>query len=130
VARIARAAWLTSKPADQRSEAETGELFDWWRSSFDGPSLALKTQLAAVEQEQATLKGRGTTAHVMNEKTETPGAFILFRGEYDKRKDLVQPKTPDALPPMPAELPRNRLGFAQWLMRPEHPLTARVTVHA
>ena len=30
---------------------------------------------------------------------------------------------------MPAELPRNRLGFAQWLMRPEHPLTARVTVN-
>ena len=30
---------------------------------------------------------------------------------------------------MPAELPRNRLGFAQWLLRPEHPLTARVTVN-
>ena len=30
---------------------------------------------------------------------------------------------------MPADLPRNRLGFAQWLLRPEHPLTARVTVN-
>ena len=29
----------------------------------------------------------------------------------------------------PADLPRNRLGFAKWLLRPEHPLTARVTVN-
>ena len=33
------------------------------------------------------------------------------------------------LPPFPADLPRNRLGFAKWLLRPEQPLTARVTVN-
>ena len=37
-------------------------------------------------------------------------AFILFRGDYDKRRDQVSPGTPAALPPMPADLPRNRLG--------------------
>src|SRR5919201_6675639 len=56
-------------------------------------------------------------------------AYVLFRGEYDKRRDPVKPDTPRALPPLPPELPRNRLGFAQWLLRPEHPLTARVTVN-
>ena len=39
------------------------------------------------------------------------------------------PATPAFLPPMPAELPKNRLGLARWLMRPEHPLTARVAVN-
>jgi hypothetical protein len=56
-------------------------------------------------------------------------AYILFRGEYDKRRDQVQPDTPDILPPMPSDLPKNRLGFAQWLLRPDHPLTTRVTVN-
>ena len=56
-------------------------------------------------------------------------AYVLYRGEYDKRRDPVKPDTPDALPRMPADLPRNRLGLARWLVRPEHPLTARVMVN-
>ncbi len=56
-------------------------------------------------------------------------AYVLFRGDYDKRRDQVKAGTPACLPPMPPDLPRNRLGFAQWLLRPEHPLTARVTVN-
>ncbi len=79
--------------------------------------------------EQAAIKARGTIAHVMNEKAEPAMAYILFRGDYDKRRDPVKADTPDALPPMPSDLPRNRLGLAQWLVRPEHPLTARVTVN-
>jgi hypothetical protein len=129
LARGTRAAWLAGKPADQRSEAETNELFDWWLAEHDGPSRDLRAKLTAFEQEQAAIKSHGTIAHVMNEKPDKPMAFVLFRGEYDKRKDPVAPDTPDALPAMPADLPRNRLGFAQWLLRPEHPLTTRVTVN-
>jgi hypothetical protein len=56
-------------------------------------------------------------------------AYILARGEYDKRQDAVEPATPAALPPFPDAAPRNRLGFAKWLLEPDHPLTARVTVN-
>ena len=65
----------------------------------------------------------------MQERPSRPTAYVLYRGDYDKRRDQVKPATPAALPPMPADLPRNRLGFAKWLLRPEHPLTARVTVN-
>jgi hypothetical protein len=65
----------------------------------------------------------------MQEKDQAAIAFILNRGEYDQRRDQVSPDTPAMLPPFPESLPRNRLGFAQWLLVPEHPLTARVTVN-
>ena len=65
----------------------------------------------------------------MHEKAEPAMAYLLHRGEYDKRRDPVKPDTPNALPPLPADLPKNRLGLANWLVRPEHPLTARVAVN-
>ena len=65
----------------------------------------------------------------MQEQSNAPAAYVLFRGEYDKRRDKFEANTPALLPPMPADLPRNRLGFAKWLLRPEHPLMARVTVN-
>jgi hypothetical protein len=56
-------------------------------------------------------------------------AYILFRGDYDKRKDKVEADTPKILPPMAKDLPRNRLGLAKWLVSKEHPLTSRVTAN-
>jgi hypothetical protein len=70
-----------------------------------------------LEQEQAGIQGRGTVAHVMNERPDTNRRpMYCFRGEYDQRRDEVKAGTPAVLPPMPEELPRNRLGFAQWLL--------------
>ena len=124
-----RIAYLATKPADQRSDAEKEELFAWWLTTLDQPYRETAAKLSTLEQEQAAIKGRSTVAHVQQERPEPATAYVLFRGEYDKRRDQVQPDTPDILPPMPPELPKNRLGFAQWLFRPEHPLTARVTVN-
>jgi hypothetical protein len=54
---------------------------------------------------------------------------ILDRGEYLKPLEKVSFATPAFLPAMPADAPANRLGLAQWLTSPAHPLTARVQVN-
>jgi Protein of unknown function (DUF1553)/Protein of unknown function (DUF1549)/Planctomycete cytochrome C/Concanavalin A-like lectin/glucanases superfamily len=124
-----RAATLLRLPARNRAQAEQDSVFAWWRGVLDPDSRTLREKLVSLGTEEVAIKKRGTYAHVMHERAEPAMAYLLHRGEYDKRRDPVKPDTPDALPPMTADLPKNRLGLAQWLVRPEHPLTARVVVN-
>jgi Protein of unknown function (DUF1553)/Protein of unknown function (DUF1549)/Concanavalin A-like lectin/glucanases superfamily/Planctomycete cytochrome C len=66
---------------------------------------------------------------VMKELPQPKKAYVLTRGEYDKRGEEVGPTTPASLSPFPKGAPKNRLGYAQWLTAPDHPLMARVTVN-
>ncbi|MCO6455198.1 MAG: DUF1553 domain-containing protein [Pirellulaceae bacterium] len=129
LARTQRFAGILATPADQRTDQQRDELFGFWLSALDGESKTLAAQLAQLERELNEIKARGTVAHVMQERSEPAMAFVLNRGEYDQRREQVQAGTPAVLPPFPDDFPRNRLGFARWLLLPEHPLTARVTVN-
>jgi hypothetical protein len=129
LARSSRHAALLAKPADKRTAEETTELYDWWLRHRDASFKSLVENVSRLEREEQDIRARGTIAHVMEERKEPATAFVLFRGEYDKRRDQVTPDTFRSLPPFPADAPRNRLGLANWLLMPEHPLTARVTVN-
>jgi hypothetical protein len=132
VARLAglgRAVELVRLPAEQRPAAMADAVYGWWLDVMDEPSKALRQAVAALEREEAGIRRRGTIAHVAQEKDAPAMAYVLYRGEYDKRRDEVTAETPSFLPPFPADAPRNRLGLARWLLAPEHPLTARVAVN-
>lgn len=56
--------------------------------------------------------------------------FVAMRGQYNKLGDKVVPATPAFLPALAKSAERaTRLDLAKWLVAPEHPLTARVTVN-
>ena len=98
---------------------------------------ALRAQIADAKGDQATqlrkqlakLTDQFPATLIMKERKTPRPAYILVRGEYDNRGEQVERKTPDALPPMNPELPLDRMGFAHWLVDPNHPLLARVTVN-
>ncbi len=90
---------------------------------------ALFTDLAEVRQQRDTLDASLTTTLVMEEREEPRGAYVLARGEYQHREEQVYPQTPSVLPTLPEDSLPNRLGFARWLLLPEHPLTARVAIN-
>ena len=55
--------------------------------------------------------------------------YVFDRGNWMVRGERVEPDVPLSLPALPEDAPRNRLGLANWLVSPENPLTARVTVN-
>ena len=64
------------------------------------------------------------------EEMETPRpTYVLDRGIYDQPREQVEPGTPERLGGFPENLPPNRLGLAEWILSPDNPLTARVTVN-
>ncbi len=69
-------------------------------------------------------------AMVMRDREEKRPAHILVRGNYDQPGERVQRDTPAFLPKIdqpPGD--KTRLDFARWLVAPDNPLTARVTVN-
>jgi len=129
LARIDQLEDVLAKPAAERTDDEKGKVFEWYLATLDAPSKELDAKLKGLQSEEVQIKARGTIAHVMNERTEEPASFVLYRGEYDQRRDPVKAATPGVFPPMAESLPNNRLGLAQWLLAADHPMTARVTVN-
>jgi mono/diheme cytochrome c family protein len=75
--------------------------------------------------------GGPETVMVMHELDQPRATYVLQRGQYntpDTSKEL-KPGLPAALDHSRCSPPSNRLELARWLVRPDHPLLARVTVN-
>ncbi len=121
---------LAQLKCESTNPAPRNALRAWFLVTQDKAWQEAQRKLAALEFEQALIRGRSPVTLVQAEKQNSqPMANILFRGQYDKPKEKVSPTTPAFLHPMPPKAPSNRLGLAQWIVSPENPLTARVTVN-
>ncbi|EDM25628.1 probable chromosome segregation protein [Lentisphaera araneosa HTCC2155] len=106
------------------------------RHKSPAPRLLLPSKQEAMQLSKAknakdriNLEKKIPSTPIMKERKELRPAFILNRGEYDNPGERVQRKTPSFLPAMDKSFPVDRLGLAQWLTTPNHPLTARVAVN-
>ncbi len=121
---------LLAMDSADRSEAQVKSLRDYFLVTEDDRYQEIKKQFDSLSNREAELKKPMTSVMVMGDMDSPRDTFILNRGAYDAPTDhQVQPGTLSALPPMENDAPRNRLGLARWLFRPDHPLTARVAVN-
>ena len=97
------------------------------RLKLDRPDDAEVIKSLAEKLEK--LRTRVTTpVMVMQEQSEREPAFILKRGAYDQpdTSEVIPPGLPQVFMTLTKNSPNDRLGFAQWLVSRDNPLTARV----
>ncbi len=104
----------------------SGPVRDFYFSAIDPETRAAVAKIAAARDTWRGILAGVSELPVMAEEPQPRPTFILARGAYDAPAAPVERTTPDALPPFPPNAPCNRLGLAQWLTDPHHPLTARV----
>ena len=127
---------LLRKPEAERTEDEQKSLLTDLRKHFDEkiqPTIADKYLAIKLKDElrkqQAGYRADHWPRVMIMSDAQPRETKILSRGEYLNPTEKVSFATPAFLPAMPNDAPQNRLGFAQWLVSPEHPLTARVQVN-
>ena len=89
----------------------------------------LQKEIADLRAQRSILEQSFTATLVSHEMDKPRGAFILKRGQYDQHGDAVIRGVPSVLPALKTGATTNRLDLARWLVSPEHPLTARVSIN-
>ena len=114
--------------ADKRSKDQQQTLRKFYREKVDGPIKRAEAAREAAKKSLAEFRQTLPTAMVMKEGSPRE-AFLLLRGEYDKRGEKVLPGLPAFLPPLPEGTQADRLALARWIVSRDNPLTARVWVN-
>ncbi len=120
---------LLATPSSERTDEQTDTLRTYYLVRNDPQYTELTGKLDTLGERLRALENEVATTLVFRERKEPREAFALVRGEYDRRGEQVERRTPESLPAMPDELRRDRLGLARWLVSSSHPLTSRVAVN-
>ena len=115
---------ILETPPEQRVSLQKGVL-DRFFASQDPARQARRDGLRALREAEPKLE----TALIMRELPQPREAFVHVSGDFTRKGDPVRPGTPAVLPDLPGAETASRLDLARWLVSPENPLTARVTVN-
>lgn len=117
-----------NKPPHEREKDARIELADKFKTSQPKYGKLLAELNGAISRSESA-QNAVPRVMVMDDMPKPRETFMLDKGAYDKPLGKVEPLLPASLPALPKGASNNRLGLAQWLVDPEHPLTARVTVN-
>ncbi len=147
--------WLPGLSQGARTDRDLPFLTTAERRQWDVRNAALQKEIDAlrvgqgkkpsveVEKQIKSLEARrlpAPTIRALWDRGEPSPTYLLRRGDYLSPSRLVGPGVPSVLtdgqtpfvakPPWPgAKKTGRRLALARWLIRPDHPLTARVLVN-
>jgi hypothetical protein len=120
---------VLSTAAEERTAEDALALREFYLQEHDAEYRALSDRLTRLKGHFYREESVKLTSMVMAESERPRSTRLLKAGRYDQPLEVVQRRTPAVLPsPIQGES-ISRLDLAEWLVSPEHPLTARVFVN-
>ncbi len=91
----------------------------------------LEREVFRLEERIKEEAARKASTLIVQERTEAKprATYVHVRGNFLEKGSEVGPGVPAVFPPLPEGPVTNRLSLARWLMLPDNPLPARVTVN-
>ncbi len=124
---------VRGKKSEEWPEADTQRVQDWWlENEYQGARSLIegaRGEKLALESKKKALDDTIPATFIMADMEKPRDAFVMVRGAYDKPGEKVERAVPVAFNPLPNAENPTRLDLAKWLVAPENPLTARVTVN-
>lgn len=124
---------ILGKKVEERNDGEKKQLREHFlKNVYSGARETIRPLQAKRDdlKKKADALDKAIPATLVSGELKEPRqAHVMKRGQYDQPGEAVSRNVPAILPPFPADSPKNRLGFAQWLVAEENPLSARVTVN-
>lgn len=119
---------------DPTSNDDYFAFYDFFnQTSEDGRTDRSTAVPPAIEYAPTRRRSKPIEVMVMDTRSEPRDTFVLVKGIYNDVTDRkVTARVPGMLPPLPEESGDSaptRLDLARWLVSPDNPLTARVTVN-
>jgi hypothetical protein len=88
-----------------------------------------RDRLAALRQERKAIESTPIPVLAERPKRLERPTHVFARGLFLTKDKRVEPGVPASFPPLPDDVPANRLALARWLVSSDNPLTARVAVN-
>lgn len=104
-------------------------LKEYYNQIVNQENKELDKKLEKIRTEENTLVNSIPEIMVMGDLPEPRPTHVLNRGVYNAKGDQVEPGGLDEIFKFDEDLPKNRLGLAQWICDDQNPLTARVIVN-
>jgi hypothetical protein len=124
---------ILKTPIVQRSTGQKEDLRRYFLQQARAATRSVFAPLLSEQEkwrkEEERLNRVISSTMVMEEMAKPRESHVLIRGDWQKKGERVFADVPAVLSPLPRNAKRDRLALARWLVAPEQPLTARVTVN-
>ncbi|MFA6945687.1 MAG: DUF1553 domain-containing protein, partial [Pedobacter sp.] len=114
-----------------KSPDDTGVQFEWFQLDVPFPGKGKPGYELALSNFNQLMQAKVDETPIMieNNRDQLRTTHVFERGNWMVKGNKVEPGVPGIMNPMPANMPKNRLGMALWLTDKKNPLVARTMVN-